>query len=89
MSLSDTPLPPFVDLSFSHLLSVYLSSLLTLMKFNSHTVIIEQFSKNVNKLYTIYAWYRYCYCSRVGTFGTERHFSFVLKLFCLISRFSL
>lgn len=54
MSLSDTPLPPFVYLSFSHLLSVYLSSLLTPMKINSHTVIIEQFSKNVNKPYTIY-----------------------------------
>lgn len=54
MSLSDTSLPPFVYFSFSHLLSVYLSSLLTLMKFNSHTVIIKQFSKNVNKPYTIY-----------------------------------
>lgn len=65
MSLSDTPLPPFVYLSFSHLLSVYLSSLLTPMKFNSHTSIIEQFSKNVNKPYTIYVWYRYLYNSFV------------------------
>jgi hypothetical protein len=54
MSLSDTPLLPFVYLSFSHLLSVYLSSILTPMKINSHDVIIKQFSKNVNKPYTIY-----------------------------------
>ncbi len=54
MSLSDTSLPPFVYLSFSHLLSVYLSSLLTPMKINSLDVIIKQFSKNVNKPYTIY-----------------------------------
>lgn len=54
MSLSDTPLLPFVYLSFSHLLSVYLSSILTPMKINSHDVIIKQFSKNVNKPYTIH-----------------------------------
>ncbi len=54
MSLSDTPLPPFVYLSFSHLLSVYLSSLLTPMKIHSLDVILKQFSKNVNKLYTIH-----------------------------------
>ncbi len=65
MSLSDTPLPPFVYLSFSHLLSVYLSSLLTSMKITSHDVIIKQFSKNVNKPYTIYACYHYLYNSFV------------------------